>query len=86
MAVIFTSHVKEALAAEQAARNKALEMIGGKAESNAKKLCPVDTEENGGYFFASQSYTGVYANGVCMHFLILGGAYSPVILFGRVHY
>ena len=43
MSVTFISHVKEALAAEQAARNKALEIIGGKAESYAKKLCPVDT-------------------------------------------
>lgn len=43
MSVIFTSHCKQALSAEQAARNKALEIIGGKAESYAKKLCPVDT-------------------------------------------
>ena len=43
MSVTFISHVKEALAAEQAARDKALEIIGGKAESYAKKLCPVDT-------------------------------------------
>ena len=43
MAVTFISHAKEALTAEQAARAKALEMIGGKAESYAKKLCPVDT-------------------------------------------
>lgn len=43
MSVTFISHAKEALSAEQAARNKALEIIGGKAESYAKKLCPVDT-------------------------------------------
>ena len=43
MSVIFTSHCKQALSAEQAARNRALEIIGGKAESYAKKLCPVDT-------------------------------------------
>lgn len=43
MSVIFTSHCKQALSAAQAARNKALEIIGGKAESYAKKLCPVDT-------------------------------------------
>ena len=43
MAVVFTSHVKECLSAEQAARQKALEIIGGKAESYAKRLCPVDT-------------------------------------------
>ena len=43
MSVTFISHAKEALSAEQAAKNKALEIIGGKAESYAKKLCPVDT-------------------------------------------
>ena len=43
MSVTFISHAKEALTAEQAARNRALEIIGGKAESYAKKLCPVDT-------------------------------------------
>lgn len=43
MSVIFTSHVPEALSAEDAARHRALEIIGGKAESYAKKLCPVDT-------------------------------------------
>ena len=43
MSVVFISHAKEALAAENAARNKALEIIGGKAEGYAKKLCPVDT-------------------------------------------
>ena len=43
MSVTFKSNVKQALSAEQAARNKALEIIGGKAESYAKKLCPVDT-------------------------------------------
>lgn len=43
MSVIFISHAKDALSAEQAARDKALEIIGGMAESYAKKLCPVDT-------------------------------------------
>lgn len=43
MSVVFTSHVKEALSAEQEARNWALEIIGGKAETYAKKICPVDT-------------------------------------------
>lgn len=43
MSVTFTSHAKEALTAEQAARNKALEIIGGKAETYAKKICPKDT-------------------------------------------
>lgn len=43
MSVTFISHVKEALSAEQKARNQALETIGGKAESYAKKICPVKT-------------------------------------------
>ena len=43
MSVTFTSHVPEALNAEQRAKSRALEIIGGKAESYAKKLCPVDT-------------------------------------------
>ena len=43
MSVTFISHAAEALSAEQQAKNKALEIIGGKAESYAKKLCPVDT-------------------------------------------
>ena len=43
MAVTFISHVQDALSAEQAARDKALERIGGKAESYAKKICPVKT-------------------------------------------
>lgn len=43
MSVTFISHAKDVLSAEQKARNKALEIIGGKAESYAKKLCPVDT-------------------------------------------
>ena len=43
MSVTFTSNVKTALSAEQAARNKALEIIGGKAEKYAKKQCPYKT-------------------------------------------
>ena len=43
MSVIFKSHAREALSAEEKARKRALEIIGGKAESYAKKLCPVDT-------------------------------------------
>lgn len=43
MSCIFTSHAKEALAAMAEAKARALEIIGGKAESYAKKLCPVDT-------------------------------------------
>ena len=43
MSVTFISHAKDVLSAEQAARARALEIVGGKAESYAKKLCPVDT-------------------------------------------
>ena len=43
MSVIFTSHVPQALDAMEHAKSTALELIGGKAESYAKKLCPVDT-------------------------------------------
>lgn len=43
MSVTFISHAKEVLSAEQAAKNRALEIIGGKAETYAKRLCPVDT-------------------------------------------
>ena len=43
MSVTFTSHAKECLTAEAAARRRALEMIGGRAESHAKAACPVDT-------------------------------------------
>ena len=40
---ILTSNVKEALNGLPGKKDKALEIIGGKAESYAKKLCPVDT-------------------------------------------
>lgn len=43
MSCTFTSYKKDVLSAEASARAKALEIIGGKAESYAKKLCPVDT-------------------------------------------
>lgn len=43
MSVTYVSHAKEALAAEELARARALEIIGGKAETYAKKICPVDT-------------------------------------------
>lgn len=43
MSVTFTSYAKDVLNAEDKARANALEIIGGKAESYAKKLCPVDT-------------------------------------------
>lgn len=43
MAVIFQSNAKEVLSAMQKAKNQALEIIGGKAETYAKRLCPVDT-------------------------------------------
>lgn len=43
MSVTFTSHAASVLTAEEKAKSQALEMIGGLAESYAKKLCPVDT-------------------------------------------
>lgn len=43
MSVIFTNNASKVLAAEAAAKATALEIIGGKAESYAKRLCPVDT-------------------------------------------
>ena len=43
MSVKFVSYAKDVLSAEDRARARALETIGGKAESYAKKLCPVDT-------------------------------------------
>lgn len=43
MAVIFKSYAPECLTAENQAMQKALEIIGGKAETYAKRLCPVDT-------------------------------------------
>lgn len=43
MSVVFTSNAKDVLSAEKAASRRALEIIGGKAETYAKKLCPVDT-------------------------------------------
>lgn len=43
MSVVFESHANDVLSAEQKAKNRALEIIGGKAESYAKRLCPVDT-------------------------------------------
>lgn len=43
MAVTFISHVQEAQDGMKAAKARALEIIGGKAESYAKKICPVDT-------------------------------------------
>ena len=43
MSVVYDNHAPQVLSAEQKAKNKALEIIGGKAESYAKRLCPVDT-------------------------------------------
>lgn len=43
MSATFISHKREVLAAEAQARARALEIIGGKAETYAKRLCPVDT-------------------------------------------
>ena len=39
----FKSNAKDVLEAMQKARTRAMEIIGGKAESYAKALCPVDT-------------------------------------------
>lgn len=41
--VIFTSNRKEVIAAADAAKTRALEIMGGKAETYAKAICPVDT-------------------------------------------
>ena len=43
MSANFTSHVPEALNSLKAKKARALEIIGGKAETYAKQLCPVDT-------------------------------------------
>ena len=43
MSVTFISHAKDVLNGMADAKAKALEIIGGKAESYAKRLCPVDT-------------------------------------------
>ena len=39
----FTSNVPQALSRFKAAKERALEIIGGKAETYAKQICPVDT-------------------------------------------
>lgn len=41
--VTFTSNRAEVMAAVSDAKKRALEIMGGKAESYAKQLCPVDT-------------------------------------------
>lgn len=46
--VTFTSHRPEVMNAVQMAKARALEIIGGKAESYAKRLCPVGTPESTG--------------------------------------
>lgn len=43
MAVVFKSYAKNVLNGMEAAKRQALEIIGGKAEGYAKRLCPVDT-------------------------------------------
>ncbi len=43
MSVTFISHCPDALKGMDKAKAQALEIIGGKAEGYAKKLCPVDT-------------------------------------------
>lgn len=43
MAVTFINNCPKAMSGMQRAKARALEIIGGKAESYAKKRCPVDT-------------------------------------------
>jgi phage gpG-like protein len=43
VSTIFISHRREVLSAVEQAINRGLEICGGKAESYAKRLCPVDT-------------------------------------------
>ena len=43
MSCTFISYKGQVLVGLEAAKAKALETIGGKAESYAKRLCPVDT-------------------------------------------
>lgn len=43
MSVTFISHAKDVLSGMAKAKREALEVIGGMAESYAKKACPVDT-------------------------------------------
>ena len=43
MSVLFISHAQDALSEMAQKKAIALEIIGGKAESYAKKACPVDT-------------------------------------------
>jgi HK97 gp10 family phage protein len=48
MSATFTSLVPEVLTELQKKKNKILEICGGKAETYAKKLCPVGTPESTG--------------------------------------
>ena len=41
--ITFTSHLDEVLKAADEQIARAMEIVGGMAESNAKELCPVDT-------------------------------------------
>ena len=43
MSVKFTDNSEKVLSALEGATARALEMIGGRAETHAKELCPVDT-------------------------------------------
>ena len=43
MAVIYENHIQATKDAAKEAKDMALEIIGGKVESYAKQLCPVDT-------------------------------------------
>ena len=48
MSVIFESHANDIIDSTDKARKIALEIIGGKAETYAKQLCPVGTPESTG--------------------------------------
>ena len=43
MAIVFTSYAKQVIDSIEQKKRMALEIIGGKAETYAKQLCPVDT-------------------------------------------
>lgn len=43
MAFVFTSHANQVLDDVEQKKRRALEIIGGKAETYAKQMCPVDT-------------------------------------------
>ena len=80
MSVTFISHAKEALAAEELARARALEIIGGKAETYAKKICPVDTGR------LRDSITHAYSDDSDHEVILLVGTnveYAPYVELGH---